>query len=707
MKFISICYFFSYIVKFIISQPQPQTPKYFTFINIDNNDYLISQSTIETIKKNPFSNFKLNKEPISTQVGVPIEMKMDENLHPNITFTSSYLNTNDIKISHDGNELIKGIDVEFKFNVDSSIRPLDRFKEFNNRPLDTNTKNTLNTKSTQRNNRDLDICELNGGGIKFTRSTYSNQNFYDIVSFSKIAFSLNFGEKGINVKFMTDSTIKYIDMDDYISKLKEKNPLAPSLIQKTSDLKFIDLMISNQISITGGHLYAFTDSNDLLIYNITQSINNGSEDYFLTFYNKIDNFPYEHTFVDKLGFYNDLLIVGLKTQESGLAIYKLEVEIMSENNSESSSTTDNNMNNSMDSMGISGGRRQLNYISWNIFENDVEKNIELSQAKSHLVGTKLNYILVSKFNFEYTGMIINEVTIYILIKSIGMKLIDLRNNDIVATKDTLIYHKRLTQIQYLEFSKFDKESYYIGLSGISDIDQPEFFFEIIANNEFKPTYNRVWYSGKKRSFDNFVDNLNSYSVMYDKINFELIFLLRGVPDLIDIPTFAISVQKTDKITLTSGENRVHVVLDSNDKDATYLIQDTDDWISYTNIEMAPFNIVCNVRKIGQYDIQLSYIDKCEGENTYCKKNLTSTYLYPNANRKGLIILAIIIILVLFLVVFILILAKYGIICKSKKGTAIKNNTYTKPTSNNVHDTKEDHNEIEINIQHQEFKDEKF
>jgi len=685
----------SFLICFVFILKLIKADRYYLDITIDDPVDL-STETLNTLSQNPTSIFTYSKlnETHPAQDAKHIKVDYDDE-YPTIGFISSNFKLEDLYFTKDGERLIPGEDLLYDLEISNTVVPRSRFYS---------DPKILVPKERDSVPKDVDICGLYGGGISYSQNKYYDETFHEVESFGKLAFSIFKGQNGIKVKKVEDSTISFMSLDTYIQKMKDAYPdKAEGLVKPTDGVKFTKLWVSNQPNIVGGHLIGQSEANSLYIWNITQfHANEDVQETKLTYWTKFQN--HIGSRLHRIAFHNDLLMFG--SMEEGLRIYRKSYGGSPQNNTNSTgnSTTNNTDSNS---------RRNLDNEP-NTF-TIVGKYSNFSEyTEEHYQADGFSFDLIRRFNYPYKDFLVNFRTIYTIEKNIGLRVINLFTLDL--DDKIIIENPELQEVDFLHSSLYNldlgREQYYVGVSALnSPPARPEFFFEIVANDEYNPTYNRVFVSTKKREFDNAVTNLNTFTAMYDKAHKEMIFIKRGVPNIIDIPSYILPVSPNAQLSLNSGYNPIKILYDAKDNDPTYMVQDRDDYFSITNVRIAEYRVLYRYTEEAKYELNIDFISKCESidyksQNNYCEYKAVTVFNVEKSNHE-LVAVLVILLLILITVVVLLVLVKKGIICK-KKGRGqdkAQAQNYGQPQMVN-NDDKVEVGEIEINIQHQQLEDEK-
>lgn len=661
------------------------------------------------------NNYRFSWELISNYTAVKTNtvkqsylLDIKKNEFAGVSFISNNFDFDDITIHKDSQLMFPGKDYFYQLNTSDYLVPKARFSS--NATILTNTSVSLD-------NDDINICNLSGGGINFTSKIYTDTDFVDINSFGNLAFTLNKQSNGIQTKTIKDYTMSLTSLDNYIKNINSKYSSAPALEVPTDGIKFKDIMILNQINIDGGHLVGISAFNEVFIWNITQVKLESGYETFIKYYATIrdkennDN-PFDN--LVKLGFYNDYIIFGYKGE--GIEIfytsdtdYNSNEDTNNNNENENTDNTDNTNNNDNTNPNDNTDNTTPTNPDENV-DNGRRRSLEITYTYNSKSYSGSKFYLNSAFGmrFDFVDFIVNKLTMYVIEKSYPIKIFDFQGLTFGSYEITTT-NTDLQKFEYLEYSEYN-DSHYIGVSATNYPPvRPEFFYEINYDDEYRPSINRIYISLKKRRYDNFVTNLSSLTAMFDKENKELVLLIRGAPNIINIPSFVIPIKNQEKLKFQSENYPIHIVFDENDYDFSYLIADGSTYISFTDFKILPYNIVCNFKKKGQYDLNLDFITSCDETNndyTYCIYRMETIFVIAG-RTSGLVALLIILLIILFGVVAFLILVKYGIICKDKKSqnpSAQRPGNYQNPNGDD-NTNKVDLGEIEIQVQHQQLQDE--
>lgn len=675
------------------------------------------------IKMKSYNFTEFNVENINdseTKIDTQIFKIKEKHYHPNATFVSSNFVLDDMTLHKDGNLLEIGRDYVVDLDVNDTIVPHERFYS------DASHLGDMDAPEHGKEGKSkMHICGVYGGGIGYEKNTYSDQTFYDVVTFGHLAFSIFNKEPGIKIKTIDYLTISYVDLDKYMELNKEEYPdLADGKFYPVSSINFRNLIVSNQINLWGGHLIGISENYDIYIWNITQKRDGSAGEIgtFLNFYAKIEDPVNKRDFqyINKIGFHDNHILIGM--DGLGIKIYSVDGSTGTTSNTQQNSvpkgdfqTGDPNNQSGTNPSDLDENPDQIenggrNLQAFNTFVLQANGALSGSYERDSATSEQLKKLsLVGYYKFNYQDMIVNYNTFYIIQKGVGLRIMNAFSFTISAP---ILNNPNLKNLEYLEMSLYSTNLYFIGISAWNNPpSSPEFFYEIIANYEFSPTMNRVWASSKTRRFDNFVTNLRSFSVLFDKTNNELLFLIRGSPNIINIPSFIIPINPTLKIDLNSGYNPVHLMFDQYTLEPTYLVNDDNDYFSITKVHIRPYDLTCNFKDDGQYDINLTNVNACSDFNgdkdyNYCLYTSQTVFIIDR-KASGFIALLVILLLILVGVLIFVALYKFKIICKDKKN---QDQRYVEPNSQVPDKSTKggaiNMGEIEINVQHEQLEDEK-
>lgn len=313
-------------------------------------------------------------------------------------------------------------------------------------------------------------------------------------------------------------------------------------------------------------------------------------------------------------------------------------------------------------------------------------NEELTLEEGDWFANKNNLKIIKEFRFALDDFHINNHTIYIIQQAVGLRCFNLIGLNFESK--LIIENQFLTQITYLDHSLYDNDASFIGVLANTNKNNQYMFYEIALTgdsivNEHTPFINRVWLSTKTRKIDNFVDNVDSYSVMYDGFNHEFIVLIRGVPNLLFVPTYIIKLPDTIISKFESTNYKVHVMFDNDSKEPVYFINNSDDYVYLEKMKLLPFELSCDFNSPGKYEMIVSYLAQCPSipaeSHKYCRFESIQEINYSNANVVAVIIL-VILLLCLVSVIIYFVLRKLGYI----KGAEPKDQNVNPENNNNNH-----------------------
>lgn len=705
---------FLYIMLFTIIKRtlSVQNATTYNIITLDSAVTLSTQ-TIKTLLTTPYSNFTVSNKTYINDEDIAV-IKLDKDQSTKTSFISSNFALSDINILRDGQKLEPGKNLLYKVGDFPQILPSTRY---------TSNSSIIYSES-KHYEKDYSLCEVSKGGFESISGSKSDIKTHNTTTFGQISFVLDNYEAGIKL-FNNNHFNASEDLDDYINRMNQLYPnLTTEPVITVSNIIFKNIFVSNQINILGGHLIGLSENNEIFIWNITQHwVDEVGQQMLLSYYCKIFDSAGSKNFskINKIGFYENMILIGYVGE--GIEIFEIQDEALIDhedsNSTDSTNTTDtsdtsdpSDTTDTTDSTGTADTNGDADPTDTTGATDNNDARLLNSNRKLDIIlsnaTTATNVTPILILSFDYLDFIINHKTIYYIEKGVGLRLFDLTTMEI--SQQLIIENSYLKRLDYLEYSLYDTSLYYIGVSAFNNPPaNQEFFYEILASDEFNPSINRIYASSKKRRFDNFVSNLNSFSIFYDKESSDLVFITRGAPNVINIPSYVWS-----SFSLTSGYNPVQVLYSPDNMEITYMIQDGDELYYIKNLRLIDFSLSCKFEKKGQYDISLSYITSCadsdkSNEYNYCLYSAKTIYVVEESN-SALVALLIILILILFAVIIIILLVKYGVICKKKikspydnQRIGNTNQVYGDPHSDSNNNTnKVEMGEIEINVQHQQL-----
>lgn len=229
-----------------------------------------------------------------------IEIKGSNPQISNTTFFSNNLLIRDLEFLKNGEKLKEAKDYTLDLDINENMHPRSQYFDYN----------------YTTDNEDFK-CLLKGGGIQYTQSTYSNQLFYNLISFGQISFRLFTGNKGIRVKAYRDNKISFTTLDDWIRTMSSKYPslYQSKAVVNTDNITFDKLILINQRNIWGASLVGVT-KNEMYIWNITSneisSSSNNELVYGINFWLKLTTNSTNFDGIHKVALHNGKIIIGFK-----------------------------------------------------------------------------------------------------------------------------------------------------------------------------------------------------------------------------------------------------------------------------------------------------------------------------------------------------------------------------------------------------------
>ena len=754
-------------------------PGNFSVLTLDD-DASLSENTLSSINTYGFYNFTYSIIDSNEKVD---EIKIEnKNIRPNTTFISANFDLEDLEIDRNGKELEKGDDLVFDLHISDTIATNNRFTKNGNWIYDNSTTIHANKHVCGIYGGGISYSNnVYGDKTFFDVNSFGNIGFALFSDEPGIKIKTI---EGSSIKYVSIDDYNRVIKENYpdyapedgdeVDSIKFKNIIVSNQINimgghltgVTTDNKVYIWKI-NQVLVNSSYIVTLAFITRLE-YTLSTQMSDFENLQEVAFYNNMLILGFKGKGITIYDAYNkDWTLYNSNSNgtSNGTVSYGNNSTTNTTNTTDSSNSSTNttnttdssnstsfnstnrllreletynsdshpdarerqryrfrrNLANSTNTTNSTGNNYHSNdgfyYSDYNTYTFiDSQYSIPKNTADS-LVGSKINLVFKYKFVFNFNDFIINRQSMYFLEEGMGMYIMDLT----YFSYKLYLSHPSLQELEYLEYSLYDTQKYFVGISALNNPpSRNEIFFEIIANDEYYPKYNRIFVSTIKRVYDNFVTNFRSFSVFYDKINRELFFLIRGSPNLINTPTYVLPIKTIGKFELSTQYNPIHIMYDAGDLDPTYFISDSNDFLAITDVKILPFDLYCDFDSDGQYNTIISYTSICNSENStgnrdnYCLYE-TETIFLINTKSEGLVIFLIVLIIIVFIVVILLILYNLGYIFKKKKdGTTHQPhrvaNQPNDPQYNNqnaYHGNSEiDAGDIEINIQHQEFKDEK-
>lgn len=352
------------------------------------------------------------------------------------------------------------------------------------------------------------------------------------------------------------------------------------------------------------------------------------------------------------------------------------------------------------------------------------------QTEAPTLAIKINEDKGNLFEkLSYIDFVMIQNSIYLAAKGEGIYIINVESMGIVK----MISHPNVIGIDILRDG--DSKYTYIGLAISNDPENKikEFFVELIVadGDETNPSINKAYISNKRIDYDNAVLTSLSKTVILDKQGQRIIILLRGTPNLIDIPNYSIDLDdnfdwRNTVLNLYSFYNE-----DSSSYDNIFQITDGKLIKELGNIAYDPFTIRCRFNTAGIYDFKFKAAFDSSGSSSLkgdaviyntseqmFNVNSTADTALQQANSldtQTYLPILIVLILLIVVVIIVLVLKKMGIICRNSSNNQQvgPDNAHSKLPNNyetpkdNLNISGNHSNEIQIDIQHQPLEDEKI
>lgn len=694
--------------------------------SIDSADY--EESYFEDLPKVSFQHDIIEK----TQEETPI--KTGSIIHANLG--SIVFDADDLEIkrreNHDedskGVSLVNGKDLWLDVEISKYARPEERYNTH-----DTDYLASKNKTSSSFERKDSFVnCTFLGEGLKFdleeTDETYKG---YDIQMFKYISFAL------INKQLMIKDIIgrDFMPINDYIDKIDTKSLMS----ENVSNLDFEDIMLDKQYFLDFAYLIGRTSDNVIYIWKVESA--KSQMEYHISLILKFTSDDPDFTKkITTIGFLespiNAEMIIGVKGV--GFAFYQIKKQrilqednqitvVDSSNSTNNTETTINDNTNQNNNTQTDQNTTSIDDSNTNLLNDLFKKTTIISSFPGYTYELKSNYLDSSFIDFK-----INKITIYVLIDGLGLKILDLFKKEYIDT----IKHPKMKALDHIEMP-FNQIDAFIGVSLENDPENGHdaFFVELLTRNERKPEINKIFTSKKKVRYDNFVTNLNNFSILFDKENSRTIILYRGITNMLDVPSYVIPNNVPKNINETALTYIVHVPdpINKNQFIPEYITSYNGNFIHIKNLLPTPFNYKCQFNKSGYYDIIFKAFSKCptddlaKGLQEHCLFVFTKYYDvmddYKPTQKTDISgspsgsqgrndekdmngpALPVLIVVILLFAGFIIgaILYKCGC-CKKKTNPTPTEQKYQTP-DNEVNTSKG--GEIEINVKHQVLEDDKI
>lgn len=652
---------------------------------------------------------KMGKSVINSKLSVIAELDI-------IAF-----DVNDMEIHKFDNEDFKGSStkltngIDYSINVDilNYVLPKERY---------TSHHTTKNLENDSENLKA--ICSFKGDGLQFNMIE-SNDKFiyYGVKSYELFNVALN------KTKIVVRNTegSDFISLDRYIdlgnSNFNDTNNLNYTNFHSFDDMDFEDISIIDNYFDDIVFLCARDINNVMHFFEIKSSISTDLAYYhvihrFKLMSNNSDLFK-KATHIDVKYESEDSYLLFVGIEKMGYAIYSLK----SVSNKESDINDTSKSNN---------------------IEKDNEANNNIFTT-SKLASNNFDIELIKSFiDTNFVDYKVNSKTMYVIYKNEGMRILNLKNYEFDQNK---LIHPNMNQIDFLNLP-LNANSYFVGISLTNNPSEGNeaFFIELIVDidNEFDFKINKIFTSTKEIIYDNFVTDLTRFTFLFDKSNMRYIILYRGIPNIVDIPSYAIPSKLYKASNLTKSKTSVIYVGDNNNfYRPEFVTQYNGNYSRIFNISPDPFKYNCKFTKTGYYQIAFkgfsscSHKDKIETNADYCLYNFNKDFIATDENGNVLdnkgnvlshhsketnieeedengsnaaVIVIIIAAIILALVIISAILYRYRCF-KGKNNNSNQTDAqsikYTKPNidANNSSNIKNE--EIQIDIKHQPYEDDKI
>lgn len=415
-------------------------------------------------------------------------------------------------------------------------------------------------------------CAYNSNEISFSTSSPDFSNFEFVESYSIATFVMLKNKSGLNLLIYENETVRLESLDLYLSSDSESKQ---NLFSNKNYTKFwvIDQLYTDYTLLATQEKL----SNDLYFYNLTI---NSEMSLSLKYFTKVSNVSFNSTQVTKLGFYKNSLLIG--TLDNGLVI--LSSDPSDKFSSKNSSITNNT--------------------------NIWTPKLFISQVS---IGNLLKVV----------DFLINESTLYIINKNMGMVIIDLKQN--YSFLNYIFSHPSLNKFD-LMINPFTGSKYLgIGLSNGNNVY--EFFLEFLIDDEYNPLLNKVFTTNSLVVYDSFYTVDKFFTYIFDKISKNIIILRRGMINSIPSEVYYLDLSKriqSEQVTI--GFNPVSRIYDYSKKEFIPWIISRTYTLLIMNIIFPYDNLVCSFNQGGKYNISMTLIGEV------CQQSMESNYQYTSCDK---------------------------------------------------------------------------
>lgn len=583
----------------------------------------------------------------------------------------------DMQVSYKENEkvndyfpLVFGTDINMKINIGKYAQPQNRYYQYDTLTVPKISPNSVKGGSSNPRNSPSPSPSPSGADANpfILNCTFSGEGLLFNLTKNKIIKELAYDVNSYdNLNFVLINSILYVQPDnstrfqfDIYFGISDEAIL-------TASMKFKDIFIIHSVDSSFNALAARTEDS---IY-IWEFISPKKVKFYLNVTSKDKNLL-ENTI--KIGFF--------KSKEAEKIIFGVKnTGVIFETLSDSPSTSIPTL------------------------------ELKLDDNKSNLYDTS-----------SLKDLVVLGKSIYILASGEGIYILDIETMGLEKT----IQHPNLIGIDVIPAQDTQTQFIYVGLAVNNDPENKikEFFIELVVDkdDEFNPSINKAYISNKKIDYDEAIISSNSKTLFVDKLGQRLIILLRGIPNLRDIPNYSIdldTVYDWSKVRL----NLYSYAQSTSNTENIIEITDGKSSIILGEIQFNPFLVRCQFNSPGIYNFNFKGGYDCTESDT-CIREFEQIFFINSTTVNGLTLtddhddqtyipILIILILLIVVVVLVLILKKLGILCR-KGDTDVptgSKNVHSK-LPNNYETPKDNLNisgnpSIQIDVKHEPLEDEKI
>lgn len=498
--------------------------------------------------------------------------------------------------------------------IDPSVRPDKYFKSINK------TNDTTNLSFS---------CNYNNPGPLVE---YDNENDNDIYNLEHLVnknFALKKNTSGIFVVKMNSFSFKIESVDKYMIGN-----------YTTANKTYIKFFVLNQFYQTDYILAAFTNDNNIDLFNVTDNESVFQLESWTTIYigNEINTAAISPADITGVGYIDNKIYVSLNNINGGLFGYL--------------------NNNGTFSNIVKVTNTELNYIQ----SSNVTNTISITE-------------------FRIIDMLINNHTAYLIVKNYGMFIYDISNDKLAN-----FYHNNtnLVKFDYMTYGN----TYYVGLY-INSAANSEFLIEFLLIDEFNPVINRIYISDVPITHGTHCvsDNYSSLTYIYLQNYNKLIAVTRAVASYSDVFNYVIDTNNNlAKYNLTKDNSMIQMVMSEDDdtKTHSFSLHSNNQFVFIGHFDYPSNTLNCTFNKPAEYKFSFTSGKECSDKsaNNACKIDYVfNAFVYDSEeNKSGHGVIWIPLIIAAVLAIFVIL---YVLCCRKKHANSQLKGDYMKQSGREV------------------------